>query len=113
MWWRSTATSAVPTALANPTKGGINSATKALAIEYAAKGIRVNAVSPGIIKAPMHAPETHDFLADDRGGGAGELGLGRIAGPRIPKTPRRGAAALADHPRHAGCDHHPARLLPV
>jgi NAD(P)-dependent dehydrogenase (short-subunit alcohol dehydrogenase family) len=23
----------------------------------------VNAVSPGIIKTPMHAPETHDFLA--------------------------------------------------
>jgi NAD(P)-dependent dehydrogenase (short-subunit alcohol dehydrogenase family) len=57
------ATSAVPTALANLTKGGINSATKALAIEYATKGIRVNAVSPGIIKTPMHAPETHDFLA--------------------------------------------------
>ena len=58
------ATSAVPTALANLTKGGINSATKALAIEYATKGIRVNAVSPGIIKTPMHAPETHGFLAD-------------------------------------------------
>jgi NAD(P)-dependent dehydrogenase (short-subunit alcohol dehydrogenase family) len=57
------ATSAVPTALANLTKGGINSATKALAIEYANKGVRVNAVSPGIIKTPMHAPETHDFLA--------------------------------------------------
>jgi len=58
------ATSKVPTALANLTKGGINSATKALAIEYAAKGVRVNAVSPGIIKTPMHAPETHQFLAD-------------------------------------------------
>jgi NAD(P)-dependent dehydrogenase (short-subunit alcohol dehydrogenase family) len=56
------ATSAVPTALANLTKGGINSATKALAIEYATKGIRVNAVSPGIVKTPMHAPETHAFL---------------------------------------------------
>jgi NAD(P)-dependent dehydrogenase (short-subunit alcohol dehydrogenase family) len=56
------ASSKVPTALANLTKGGINSATKALAIEYATKGIRVNAVSPGIIKTPMHAPETHGFL---------------------------------------------------
>ena len=45
-------------------KGGINSATKALAIEYAQKGIRVNAVSPGIIQSPMHAPQTHEFLAD-------------------------------------------------
>lgn len=53
----------VPTVLANLTKGGINSATKALAIEFAAKGIRVNAVSPGIIKTPMHAAETHEFLA--------------------------------------------------
>jgi NAD(P)-dependent dehydrogenase (short-subunit alcohol dehydrogenase family) len=57
------ATSAVPTALANLTKGGINSATKALAIEYATKGIRVNAVSPGIIKTPMHAEETYGFFA--------------------------------------------------
>ena len=57
------AVAGVPTALANLTKGGINSATKALAIEYAAKGIRVNAVSPGIIKTPMHAAETHEFLA--------------------------------------------------
>jgi NAD(P)-dependent dehydrogenase (short-subunit alcohol dehydrogenase family) len=54
---------ALPAALANLTKGGINSATKALAIEYAEKGIRVNAVSPGIIKTPMHPAETHEFLA--------------------------------------------------
>jgi len=53
----------VPAALANLTKGGINSATKSLAIEFAAKGIRVNAVSPGIVKTPMHAPNTHQFLA--------------------------------------------------
>ena len=58
------AVAGVPTALANLTKGGINSATKALAIEYATKGVRVNAVSPGIIKTPMHAPETHEFLAN-------------------------------------------------
>ncbi|MCV9962696.1 SDR family oxidoreductase [Pararhizobium sp. BT-229] len=57
------AVAGVPSVLANLTKGGINSATKALAIEYASRGIRVNAVSPGIIKTPMHAPETHDFLA--------------------------------------------------
>jgi NAD(P)-dependent dehydrogenase (short-subunit alcohol dehydrogenase family) len=53
----------VSAALANLTKGGINSATKALAIEYASKGIRVNAVSPGIIKTPMHPAQTHEFLA--------------------------------------------------
>src|SRR6185369_2930265 len=58
------ATAAAPAAPANLTKGGINSATKALAIEYAGKGIRVNAVSPGIVKTPMQAPETHEFLAN-------------------------------------------------
>jgi NAD(P)-dependent dehydrogenase (short-subunit alcohol dehydrogenase family) len=58
------ANSSVPSALASLTKGGLNAVTKALAIEYASKGIRVNAVSPGVIKAPMHGPETHEFLAN-------------------------------------------------
>jgi NAD(P)-dependent dehydrogenase (short-subunit alcohol dehydrogenase family) len=57
------ANSNVPSALASLTKGGLNAATKSLAIEYANKGIRVNAVSPGVIKTPMHGPETHEFLA--------------------------------------------------
>jgi NAD(P)-dependent dehydrogenase (short-subunit alcohol dehydrogenase family) len=52
----------VPSVLASLTKGGLNSATKSLAIEYAKKGIRANAVSPGIIKSPMHAQETHAAL---------------------------------------------------
>ena len=56
------AMSDVPSALASLTKGGLNAATKSLAIEYARKGIRVNAVAPGIIKSPMHAVETHDAL---------------------------------------------------
>jgi NAD(P)-dependent dehydrogenase (short-subunit alcohol dehydrogenase family) len=53
----------VPSVLASLTKGGLNAATKSMAIEYAKRGIRVNAVSPGIIKSPMHAPETHGVLA--------------------------------------------------
>lgn len=52
----------VPSVLANLTKGGLNSATKSLAIEYAKRGIRVNAVSPGIIKTPMHGAKTHAAL---------------------------------------------------
>jgi NAD(P)-dependent dehydrogenase (short-subunit alcohol dehydrogenase family) len=57
------ANSSVPSVLASLTKGGLNAATKSLAIEYATKGIRVNAVAPGVIKTPMHGAETHDFLA--------------------------------------------------
>jgi len=53
----------VPAVLAALTKGGLNAATKSLAIEYAKRGIRVNAVAPGVIKTPMHAPETHGALA--------------------------------------------------
>ena len=52
----------VPSVLAALTKGGLNAATKSLAIEYAARGIRANAVAPGIMKTPMHAPETHEAL---------------------------------------------------
>lgn len=53
----------VPSVLAALTKGGLNSATRSLATEYAKRGIRVNAVAPGVIKTPMHAPETHAALA--------------------------------------------------
>ena len=56
------ANSSVPSVLASLTKGGLNAATRSLAIEYAKKGIRVNAVAPGVIKTPMHTPETHEFL---------------------------------------------------
>jgi NAD(P)-dependent dehydrogenase (short-subunit alcohol dehydrogenase family) len=52
----------VPSVLASLTKGGLAAATRSLAIEYAKRGIRANAVSPGIIKSPMHAPETHAAL---------------------------------------------------
>ncbi|OSJ26608.1 3-oxoacyl-ACP reductase [Bradyrhizobium japonicum] len=57
------ANSNVPSVLASLTKGGLNAATKSLAIEYAKKGVRVNAVAPGVMKTPMHAPEKYEFLA--------------------------------------------------
>jgi NAD(P)-dependent dehydrogenase (short-subunit alcohol dehydrogenase family) len=52
----------VPSVLASLTKGGLNGATKSLAIEYANRGIRVNAVALGVIKTPMHPVETHAQL---------------------------------------------------
>ncbi|MGW3118334.1 SDR family NAD(P)-dependent oxidoreductase [Streptomyces sp. NPDC001107] len=57
------ADSRVPSVLASLTKGGLQSATKSLAIEYATRGLRVNAVSPGTIRTPMHPEETHEFLS--------------------------------------------------
>jgi NAD(P)-dependent dehydrogenase (short-subunit alcohol dehydrogenase family) len=56
------ANSNVPAVLASLTKGGLNAATRALAIEYAKRGIRVNAVAPGIIRTPMHPADTHAVL---------------------------------------------------
>lgn len=53
----------VPSVLASLTKGGLNSATRSLAIEYARRGIRVNAIALGNIKTPMHPAETHAQLA--------------------------------------------------
>jgi NAD(P)-dependent dehydrogenase (short-subunit alcohol dehydrogenase family) len=57
------ANSQVPSVLASLTKGGLNAATKALAIEYALQGIRVNAVALGVIRTPMHDPASYETLA--------------------------------------------------
>jgi len=57
------ANSQVPSALASLTKGGLNAVTKALAIEYAGRGIRANAVALGVIRTPMHDPASYDALA--------------------------------------------------
>jgi len=57
------ANSNVPSALASLTKGGTASVVKSLAIEFAAGGVRFNAVSPGIIQTPLHAEETHATYA--------------------------------------------------
>jgi NAD(P)-dependent dehydrogenase (short-subunit alcohol dehydrogenase family) len=57
------ADSRVPSVLASLTKGGLQSATKSLAIEYATRGIRANAVSPGTINTPMHSEVPQEDLA--------------------------------------------------
>jgi NAD(P)-dependent dehydrogenase (short-subunit alcohol dehydrogenase family) len=67
------ADSSTPSVLTSLTKGGLASATKSLAIEYASRGIRVNAVSPGIIQTPMHPAESYATL-----------------GPRLPPVGRVG-----------------------
>jgi NAD(P)-dependent dehydrogenase (short-subunit alcohol dehydrogenase family) len=43
-------------------KGGLNAVTRALAMEYAKDGIRVNTVAAGVINTPMHKPESLEFL---------------------------------------------------
>ena len=58
------ANSSAPSVLTALTKGGLAAATRSLAVEYASRGIRVNAVSPGIIQTPVHPPESYDGLGD-------------------------------------------------
>ena len=53
------ADSVEPTALTALTKGGLAAVTKSLAIEYASRGIRVNAVAPGITQTPLQPPESY------------------------------------------------------
>lgn len=44
------------------TKGGLNSITRSLAIEYAKEGIRFNAVAPGAVDTPLHKDEFKETL---------------------------------------------------
>src|SRR5213078_963052 len=44
----------VPAAVPMLTKGGLETITQHLAMEYAKDGIRVNAVAPGVVDTPMH-----------------------------------------------------------
>lgn len=52
----------VPAMLPVLVKGGVNAATRALAIELSPYNIQVNAVAPGIVDTPMHPAENHGFL---------------------------------------------------
>src|SRR5216684_2156847 len=44
------------------TKGGLNTVTRSLAIEYAKEGIRFNAVAPGVVDTPLHKGDPKDSL---------------------------------------------------
>jgi NAD(P)-dependent dehydrogenase (short-subunit alcohol dehydrogenase family) len=63
--------SAEPAGLAALTKGGLAAATRSLALEYAHRGIRFNAISPGVIQTPLHA-------ADSYASSAARTPLGRV-----------------------------------
>jgi NAD(P)-dependent dehydrogenase (short-subunit alcohol dehydrogenase family) len=60
--WVDQPLAAVSVAVQTMIKGGLHSVTRALAIEYAKEGIRVNTVAAGVINTPMHKPEALEFL---------------------------------------------------
>jgi NAD(P)-dependent dehydrogenase (short-subunit alcohol dehydrogenase family) len=58
------ASSKRPGAFVALTKGGLAAVTPSLAIEYASRGVRVNAIAPGIIRTPIHDAASYDGLAE-------------------------------------------------
>jgi NAD(P)-dependent dehydrogenase (short-subunit alcohol dehydrogenase family) len=58
------ADSAEPSVLAALTKGGLAAATRSLAVEYGSRGIRVNAVAPGVIQTAVHPADSYAALGD-------------------------------------------------
>jgi NAD(P)-dependent dehydrogenase (short-subunit alcohol dehydrogenase family) len=63
-----------PVAVQVMAKGALDAVTRALAMEYAKDGIRVNTVALGVIKTPMHKPETYEsFKGSNPVGRMGEI----------------------------------------
>jgi len=52
-----------PSALVSLTKGGLAAVTRSLAIEYASRGVRVNAVALGVVQNPVYEPVSYERLA--------------------------------------------------
>ena len=52
----------VPAAVPMITKGGLETVTQHLAMEYAKEGIRVNAVAPGVVDTPLHRHTPKDVM---------------------------------------------------
>lgn len=52
----------IPSVVPALTKGGLEAATRSLALEYAAHGIRFNAIAPGIVETPMHVGTPRELL---------------------------------------------------
>ncbi len=53
-----------PASVAMITKGGLNTATRSLANEYAKQHIRFNAVAPGVVNTPLHNGAEEELLKD-------------------------------------------------
>jgi NAD(P)-dependent dehydrogenase (short-subunit alcohol dehydrogenase family) len=51
-----------PASLSMITKGGLNAATRSLAMEYAKEHIRFNAVAPGVVDSTLHSNDSKDSL---------------------------------------------------
>jgi NAD(P)-dependent dehydrogenase (short-subunit alcohol dehydrogenase family) len=56
------ADSSTPAALAALAAGGLAAVTRSLAVEFAARGIRVNAISAGVIQTPLQPTDGYDGL---------------------------------------------------
>jgi NAD(P)-dependent dehydrogenase (short-subunit alcohol dehydrogenase family) len=67
------ADSTSPSVLASLTKGGLAAATRSLAIEYASRGVRVNAIAAGVIRTPAHDAASYEGIAERQP-------IGRIGG---------------------------------
>jgi NAD(P)-dependent dehydrogenase (short-subunit alcohol dehydrogenase family) len=94
-----------PSALASLSKGGLEAVTRALATEYAGRGVRVNTVALGIIETPSHGPASYRELAKGhplgRVGEVGDVVDGVLYLERA--TFVTGATLRIDGGRAAGC----------